>query len=125
LRQDSFSGELSRVGLPRRELNLQILFSSAHFVNLPFRASEKKLPSVRSEQTSSTGFERTSALLQHLLLQAQQSVHSFAQQNVPGKLTHSPVMAVTERSRRIGDTPIVNKVRRVGKNALFEPGDTE
>jgi len=34
-------------------------------------------------------------------------------------------MAVTERSRRIGDTPIVNKVRRVGKNALFEPGDTE
>jgi hypothetical protein len=33
-------------------------------------------------------------------------------------------MAVTERVFKIGDTPIVNMVRRTGKKVLFEPGDT-
>jgi hypothetical protein len=40
-------------------------------------------------------------------------------------LLHNPVMAVTERYERIGDTPIVNMVQRASINALLEPGDTE
>ena len=36
----------------------------------------------------------------------------------------SPVMAVTERVAHIGETPVVNMVRRAGKKVLFEPGDT-
>jgi len=35
------------------------------------------------------------------------------------------VTAVTEREVRLGDTSVVNMVRRVGKKTLFEPGDTE
>jgi hypothetical protein len=34
------------------------------------------------------------------------------------------VTAVTARRFRMGDTPIVNMVRKTRKNAFFEPGDT-
>jgi len=34
------------------------------------------------------------------------------------------VMAVTERDRHIGETSVVNMVRRTRKKVLFEPGDT-
>jgi hypothetical protein len=34
------------------------------------------------------------------------------------------VTAVTVRTGDIGDTPIVNKVQRVSKKTLLEPGDT-
>jgi hypothetical protein len=33
-------------------------------------------------------------------------------------------MAVTDPRERIGDTSVVNKVRRACKKAFFEPGDT-
>jgi hypothetical protein len=33
-------------------------------------------------------------------------------------------MAITDREFNIGDTSIVNMVRRACKKALFEPGDT-
>jgi hypothetical protein len=36
----------------------------------------------------------------------------------------SHVTAVTDRLRHIGDTPLVNMVRRASKKVLFEPGDT-
>jgi hypothetical protein len=39
--------------------------------------------------------------------------------------TRTPVTAVTERRFDIGDTPLVNMVRRARKNALLEPGDTK
>ncbi len=38
---------------------------------------------------------------------------------------HTCVMAVTERPPHMGDTPLVNMVRRACTNVLFEPGDTE
>src|SRR5208337_296577 len=34
------------------------------------------------------------------------------------------VTAVTDRLRHLGDTPVVNMVRRASKKVLFEPGDT-
>jgi hypothetical protein len=37
--------------------------------------------------------------------------------------TQSPVTAVTDRQFFIGDTSIVNMVRKAGTKALFEPGD--
>ena len=40
-------------------------------------------------------------------------------------MPHTPVMAVTERTFCIVDTPLVNMVRRVCTNALLEPGDTK
>jgi hypothetical protein len=49
----------------------------------------------------------------------------FVQSNVVFKHFHKPVMTVTERSFRMGDTPFVNMVRRACTNALFEPGDTK
>ncbi len=33
-------------------------------------------------------------------------------------------MAVTDRPLRIGDTSVVNMVRKACKKAFFEPGDT-
>jgi hypothetical protein len=39
-------------------------------------------------------------------------------------LTQTRVMAVTDRRFLIGDTSIVNMVRRARKKAFFEPGDT-
>jgi hypothetical protein len=39
-------------------------------------------------------------------------------------LAQRSVTAVTERVAHIGDTPVVNMVRRTGKKVLFEPGDT-
>ena len=36
----------------------------------------------------------------------------------------TPVTAVTDRVRHIGETPVVNMVRRARKKVLFEPGDT-
>jgi hypothetical protein len=41
------------------------------------------------------------------------------------RLLQTGVMAITDRSRRVGETSIVNMVQRVRKNALFEPGDTK
>ncbi len=43
--------------------------------------------------------------------------HSF-------ELIQTPVTAVTDPVRVIGDTSIVNMVRRACKKVLFEPGDT-
>jgi hypothetical protein len=40
------------------------------------------------------------------------------------KWPQCPVMAVTECAFYIGETPVVNMVRRVRKKVLFEPGDT-
>jgi hypothetical protein len=40
---------------------------------------------------------------------------------------HKPqtrVMTVTEHTSQIGETPVVNMVRKASKKALFEPGDT-
>jgi hypothetical protein len=36
----------------------------------------------------------------------------------------TPVTAVTDRIAHIGETPLVNMVRRTRKKVLFEPGDT-
>ena len=36
----------------------------------------------------------------------------------------TPVTAVTDQAPRLGDTPLVNMVRRASKKVLFEPGDT-
>jgi len=42
---------------------------------------------------------------------------------LPG-YAQTPVTAVTERVADIGDTPVVNMVRRACTKVLFEPGDT-
>ncbi len=42
----------------------------------------------------------------------------------PFELIQTPVTAVTDPVRVIGDTSIVNMVRRACKKVLFEPGDT-
>jgi len=34
------------------------------------------------------------------------------------------VTAITDRFSNIGETPVVNMVRRARKKVLFEPGDT-
>ena len=39
-------------------------------------------------------------------------------------IAHTPVIAVTERSVRMGDTSVVNMVQRVRKKTFLEPGDT-
>src|SRR5689334_15563972 len=39
-------------------------------------------------------------------------------------LPQSRVMFVTDRPTNLGDTPIVNMVRRAVRDALLEPGDT-
>jgi hypothetical protein len=41
-----------------------------------------------------------------------------------GRNAHTSVTAVTDRFSGMGDTSIVNKVQRVSKKALLEPGDT-
>ncbi len=40
------------------------------------------------------------------------------------QLTQTSVTAVTERTAHLGDTPVVNMVRKARKKAFFEPGDT-
>jgi hypothetical protein len=41
-----------------------------------------------------------------------------------GKKKYTRVTAVTERAFDLGDTPVVNMVRKASKKALLEPGDT-
>jgi hypothetical protein len=41
-----------------------------------------------------------------------------------GKKARTHVMAVTEHSFHMGETPFVNMVQRSSKQALLEPGDT-
>jgi hypothetical protein len=38
--------------------------------------------------------------------------------------TLTPVTAITDRISNLGETPVVNMVRRARKKAFFEPGDT-
>jgi len=40
-------------------------------------------------------------------------------------MAHTCVTAITDRTFRMRETPLVNMVRRVGKFTLLEPGDTE
>jgi hypothetical protein len=42
-----------------------------------------------------------------------------------GKFLLTPVMAVTEQTLHMGDTPVVNMVRKASKNSLLRAGRHE
>ena len=101
LNPNRLSEELSRKGLPRRELNLRF-------------SRERQRLSMRQIAWS----------VPRWMLRTESGSEIHASEGSGSKLCTTPVTAVTERSAHIGDTPFVNMVRRARKKVLFEPGDT-